>query len=90
MTFIPETRKFSLKSMVVKKIISFRVSKFVVENVFNNSHIEYNNECDNNDNKNDNDIFFSVLFSLFLLQQFEKNHQFQTNYEKNHYFFAKN
>ena len=31
-----------------------RVSKFVVENVFNNSHIEYNNECDNNDNKNDN------------------------------------
>ena len=30
-----------------------RVSKFVVENVFNNSHIEYNNECDNNDNKND-------------------------------------
>ena len=29
-----------------------RVSKFVVENVFNNSHIEYDNECDNNDNKN--------------------------------------
>ena len=32
-----------------------RVSKFVVENVFNNSHIEYNNECDNNDNINDNE-----------------------------------
>ena len=33
-----------------------RVSKFVVENVFNNSHIEYNNECDNNNNINDNEI----------------------------------
>ena len=31
-----------------------RVSKFVVENVFNNSHIEYNNECDNNNNNNNN------------------------------------
>ena len=35
-------------------------------------------------------FFFNFLFSLFLLQQFLKNHQFQTNYKKNHHFFAKN
>ena len=40
-----------------------RVSKFVVENVFNNSHIEYDNECNNN-NKNDNDIFFLCFIFL--------------------------
>ena len=47
---------------------TIRVSKFVVENVFNNSHIEYNNECDNNNNINDNEIFKKKYF--FILKIF--------------------
>ena len=43
---------YSIKS----KVVRFRVSKFVDENVFNNSHIDCNNECNNINNKNDNKI----------------------------------
>ena len=43
-------------------ICQTRVSKFVVENVFNNSHIEYNNEWDNNNNINDNEILKEFFF----------------------------
>ena len=49
--------------MVYALLVLCRVSKFVVGNVFNNSHIEYNNECDNNNNINDNEILRKNIFS---------------------------
>ena len=56
-------RKSKVKRAPKIMIPVIRVSKFAVENVFNNSHIEYNNECDNNNNINDNEILKKKFFS---------------------------
>ena len=50
------------KNAIIWVYRTTRVSKFVVENVFNNSHIEYNNEWDNNNNINDNEILKEFFF----------------------------